>query len=324
MAELLTAKTRVVVVNDAPNLELRPRIHDYFGSQRPPYNAEVLDLSNDLTFLTTTTDPLNERVYLKAHQKAERHEKQIKNGDKERAQHEKLQLERLLDELRGPDWLKTLGVSGVTDTEKKRYEVKRSLFVREVKVLLDKFRRWKEGEKRRKQERQQALLERRQVDTSDEESRSSTTLPRRRNYVLVAAQSASRTGRSLAFPIGPDPITQDSEYVEVDTLASQQLISEAKLASVQHRQALAADLATRTSGIPEPTSQPFTSFFQKGHIRDAAMDVHRRGRRSYAFGVEVAAPAWEVDFELPDELLTEDAIRASQRRSRRIRRGAEE
>lgn len=65
----------------------------------------------------TSFNPLNEDVYLKIHSKAEKHEKQMKNSYRERAQHEKYQLEMLLDDLRCPDYLKTLGITGVTDTE---------------------------------------------------------------------------------------------------------------------------------------------------------------------------------------------------------------
>lgn len=299
-------------------------MHDYFGSQRPPYNAEILDLSVCLASLTATADPMNDDIYLKAHQKAERHEKQIKNGDKERAQHEKLQLERILEELHGPDWLKTLGVSGVTDTEKKRYEVKRSLFIHEVETLLGKFRRWKEGEKRRKQERQRALLDRKHTGTSDEESRSSTTLPPRRKYRPPTGKTDVWVNSYLSFPADVSPITQGSELIEVDTLASQQLIAEAELASINRRQPSGADLATRPSRALDAIPQPLTSFFSKRHIRDAAVDLRRRSRKSYAFGVEVVDPTLEVDFELPENLLTGDAIRASQRRSRRVRRGVEE
>lgn len=114
-------------------------------------------------------DPLNDETFEKAHRKAERHEKQIKNGEKEKAQHEKVQLDRLLEELRGPDWLRVMGVSGVTDGEKKKYEPKRALFIKEIKAMIEKFKHWKEEEKRRKLEREQAWQTEEEPEADEEE-----------------------------------------------------------------------------------------------------------------------------------------------------------
>jgi Something about silencing, SAS, complex subunit 4 len=182
-----------------------------------------------------TVDPMSEDAYLTVHRKAERHEKQMKNGDRERAQHEKYQLERLLEELRGPDWLKTLGISGITDTEKKRYEPKRLLFIRETQALIDKFKWWKEEEKRRKLQREQELLDEAE---NDEEQ-----------------QSVSRRSYS----------TQPPNSSELDALASQQLLEEAKSASKRKK------MAAQEVVLPPPAYKAFTSFFAKRHLRDAAV-----------------------------------------------------
>jgi Something about silencing, SAS, complex subunit 4 len=156
----LTGKTRIVLIDDTPNYEPPEPREDPFGSRKPLHNTQIITLAiPKLGKQSSNEDPLSEEAYSKIHRKAERHEKQMKNGDKERAQHERYQLERLLDDLRGPDWLKTLGISGITETEKKRYEPKRVLFIRETQALIDKFKWWKEEERRRKVEREQALLE---------------------------------------------------------------------------------------------------------------------------------------------------------------------
>ncbi|KAF2742599.1 hypothetical protein M011DRAFT_378260, partial [Sporormia fimetaria CBS 119925] len=105
---------------------------------------------------SSPTDPLPDTLYFPPHRRAERKEKQLRNIEKERAMHEKVQLERLLDGLLGPDWLKVMGVTGVTDGDRKEWEPKRDYFVREVEALVDKFRVWKEEEKRLRAEREAA------------------------------------------------------------------------------------------------------------------------------------------------------------------------
>lgn len=312
----------MVLVDDTPGFQPPPPQPDYFRNLQALHNSEVIDLEQYAVPAPSDEDPLADARYLKAHQKAERHEKQMKNGDKERAQHEKYQLERLLEELRGPDWLKTLGISGITDTEKKRYEVKRALFIRETKALIDKFRRWKEEEKRRKQEKQQHLLEEIEAEADgrhDEDRASSSTLRKRLRKTGPESRSRSRANSqplSTSAERGPDSS-------EIDALASQQLLEEAKFASLQRRK-----LTTQTSPrppvplLPHVFTKPFTSFFEKRHIRDAAVSGRNRGRKIYAFGQELPELD-DTDFELPHAILTEDAIKTSQRNRRRRMRSTD-
>ncbi|KAF2030084.1 hypothetical protein EK21DRAFT_66504 [Setomelanomma holmii] len=122
-------------------------------------------------------DPLADSCYFTQHRRAERKEKQLRNIEKERAMHEKVQLERLLDGLQGPDWLKVMGITGVTDGERKDWEPKRDYFVKEVEALVDKFRVWKEEEKRLRAEKEAALAAA-EVDEEDdgEETEESDTV----------------------------------------------------------------------------------------------------------------------------------------------------
>jgi hypothetical protein len=115
-------------------------------------------------------DPLADAVFFTHHRRAERKEKQLRNIEKERAMHEKLQLERLLDGLQGPDWLKVMGITGVTDGERKDWEPKRDFFVKEVEALVDMFRVWKEEEKRLRAEKEAALA----ADEEDDEDAEDT------------------------------------------------------------------------------------------------------------------------------------------------------
>lgn len=305
-------------MDDTPAFEPQSPQEDYFKTKQAPHKCQILDLEQYLTSPSGGKDPLADDVYLKPHQKAERHEKQMKNGDKERAQHEKYQLERLLEELRGPDWLKTLGISGITDTEKKRYEVKRLLFIREIKTLIDKFRRWKEEEKKRKIERQQQLLEDGDADQSegtDSRGKSSMT--------PVQKSQSRRTFAKLKTPSRPSSKAasvraggQSREVNEIDSLAAQQLHKEAQMATLHRHGPSSLALSVYAPTLP---SKPFTSFFAKQYIRDAAVSGRNRGRKIYAFGHEV--PDFEEqEYEMPDDILTEDTIKSSQRnRRRRVR-----
>jgi hypothetical protein len=119
-------------------------------------------------------DPLADTVYFTQHRRAERKEKQLRNIEKDRAMHEKAQLERLLDGLQGPDWLKVMGITGVTDGERKRWESKRDYFIKEVQALVDKFRLWKEQEKKVRAEKEAAQAARDDEDDEDDESESGT------------------------------------------------------------------------------------------------------------------------------------------------------
>jgi len=289
----LTGRTKIILIDNTPNFVPPPGRDDPFGTHKPLHNAQIIDLpSLKAPRRAAALDPLGGDAYLKIHRKAERHEKQMKNGDRERAQHEKYQLERLLDDLRGPDWLKTLGISGITETEKRRYEPKRSLFVRETQALINKFKWWKEEEKRRKVEREQALAE---------------------EAAELEAEDVSETGGSSQRSAS----TQPPNSSELDALASQQLLEEAKSAN-KRRKTAPPDVVPP----PPPVHKPFVSFFAKKHLRDAAVSGRQRGRTVLAFGHPIP-DLGEQDFILPEEYRTEDAIKSSQRSRRRRKRDTE-
>ncbi len=299
----MTSRTKVTLVDDTPNYEPPPPKQDPFGSRKPLHNVTLVDVPiPKLAKKAIVDDPMSEDVYLKVHRKNERHEKQMKNGDREKAQHEKYQLERLLEELRGPDWLKTLGISGITETEKRQYEPKRLLFIHETRELIKKFNTWKEDEKRRKLEREQELREE-AAEAGEQEQ-----------------QSASASQRSAS--------TQPPNSSEIDALASQQLLEEVKSATNKRKKTTANSAAVPVEVVnmlpPPPLVYiPFTSFFEKRHLRDAAVSGRQRGRTVLAFGHPVPETD-EQEFTLSDDVLTEDAIRASQRSRRRRRRDVDE
>jgi len=265
--------------------------------------ATPIDLpSFSSNYVSAIVDPLPDSFYFKAHRRAERKEKQLRNIEKERAQHEKVQLERLLDGLQGPDWLKVMGVTGVTDGEKKSWEPKRQYFIREVDALVDKFRIWKDEEKRLRLEREEKLAREEDEDDDGEDADGG------------AEDSESAESDTDAAPPSSD----------MDAWAARQLQQEAR-ASLIKRPASRAKQKQR--GIepllpPEP-EKPFKSFFDKPHLRAQALGKQRHGRGVLAFGRPV--PQMDRrDFELPADLLTEEVVRANARKRRRMRRETKE
>jgi len=252
--------------------------------------------------ISTNVDPLPDSFYFKAHRRAERKEKQLRNIEKERAQHEKVQLERLLDGLQGPDWLKVMGVTGVTDGDKRSWEPKRQYFIREVDALVDKFRIWKEEEKRLRLEKEEKLAREEDEDEDEQD-----------------ADAGAEDSEDVDSDTDAAPPSSD-----IDAWAARQLQQEAR-ASLSKRPASRAKQKHRGFEplLPPDPEKPFKSFFDKPHLRAQALGKQRHGRGVLAFGRPV--PQIDLrDFELPADLLTEDVVRANARKRRRMRRETKE
>jgi len=241
-------------------------------------------------------DPLTDAVYFKAHRRAERKEKQLRNIEKERAMHEKAQLERLLDGLQGHDWLRVLGITGVTDSEARKYEVKRDYFVSEVNALVMKFKEWKEEEKRLKLEKEAALMAKEEGDEKEQDH---------------------------------EEADQDSDAElsssEIDASAARQLQMETSGSSAKDK---GIRVRQRVQALPPPPpiiyrpptpERPFTSFYSKPHLRASALGKQRHGRGTLAFG-QIVPELDEQDFVLPADYTTPEALRESARRRRRMKR----
>ncbi|KAF2674300.1 hypothetical protein BT63DRAFT_7119 [Microthyrium microscopicum] len=238
---------------------------------------------------TLTTDPLNDEIFFPTHRRAERREKQLRNIEKERAQHEKGQLEILLDSLQGPDWLRVMGITGITDGARKDYEPKRDYFIREVRGLLKKFQVWKEAEKRLQLEKAA-----REEDYEEESS------------VEPGTYNDS------------DGDSHDINSSDIDAWAARQLQQEAKIAS-KSRPRPSRPKAQVPPKPPEPP-KPFTSFYAKPHLRAAALSKGRAGRRTVLALGHPLPDMPEVEFGLPDYLLTPEALLANARKRRRRNR----
>jgi hypothetical protein len=247
-------------------------------------------------------DPLNDDYYLKSHNRAERKEKQLRNIEKERAMHEKVQLDRLLDGLKGHDWLKVLGITGITDGEAKKYEPKRDYFIAEVQALVDKFKEWKEQEKQQRLDKEAAQAAREEEAKDDEED-----------------EVADSEDESISPP-SSDLNASAARQLQRETASALKI----KLNFSKGKQTASA---TSTPKAPLPTyvapspEVPITSFYAKRHLRDAALGKSRHGRNVTAFGHPVPDLS-EREFELPEDFLTADAIRANAREKRRRKRAS--
>lgn len=298
-------------------------------------------------------DPLNEDLYFRAHRKFERQEKQLRNIERDRAQHEKQHVDRLLEELRSQDWLRVMGLTGVHENEKKLYEPKRQILIDELVVLVAKFQVWRDEERKRK------LAKEKHLQTGDPEA--DAHVPRhsrkRSRPVEDAAEESS--------PLPDTPSTPDPN--DVDAWAARQLHQETRSASVAKRRKSVSEnrkpkagraegddhsTATETKPntkrqktqhhppscidtppppalpaqfiYPPPPDKPFTSFFEQPHHREtalAAVNGTRRGRTHtiLAFGHPMPDVP-ERDFDPPEEILTDEAIYASQRQRRLLKR----
>lgn len=283
--------------------------------------TDVFDAQRiDFRFLETQTknrsveDPLPDKLFEPIHKRAERLERSIRNSEKGRAQHEKDQIIRLLEGLQGHDWLRVMGVSGITDTKKKVFEPAREYFIKGCQSILDKFRNWNLEEKRRKLEKERALAEQAEEELSGETDDLSQDDDE--DASEDGADNDEQAADGQDDEDGDDNTTQDdtSEGSSPAKQLRQEAMARSKIAAAR-RQSHAAP--TKISDMPKE----FKSFFNKKHERDGALNRTRRtGRKVLAWGHPV--PEFpETDFDLPEEYRDEETMISRARKKRRDRRG---
>lgn len=253
-------------------------------------------------------DPLSDVYLEQIHKKPERLEKTIRNSDKGRAQHEKDQVVRLLEGLQGHDWLKLMGVTGVTESKKKEFEPAREHFIRGCEVILDKFRSWRDEEKRRKLEREQALADAVGEDEVEEGEEEAEVMDQD-----TEVQSIEVDEEEGYLSDGDPP-----DYSDVDAMVARQLQEEAKARSALwggHPKKLHVP-----EYIPPAMEKDFVSFFTKPHLRTAALGRHRRSGRSVAAWGHPIPEVPVTDFDLPEEFRDEETLKLRERAKRRVRR----
>ncbi|KAK3709271.1 hypothetical protein LTR37_011009 [Vermiconidia calcicola] len=270
------------------------------GAQYPPTPSTLLNGSPALNLSTISntlpdhpTDPLPDSHYAKPHRRAERKEKQLRNIEKERAMHEKVQLDRLLAGLQAHDWLKVLGITGVTEGEARKYEPKRDFFIAEVKALVDKFRQWKEEEKKLRMGGARVVAKE-EEDEEEEDEEGSVEPPSSDLNASAARQLQQETIGALKSSTATASFNKHSKGKE---------------------------RAPPVTFQPPPPEIPISSFYAKRHLRDAALGKARHGRNVTAFGHPIPELR-EREFELPDDYVTEDTLAANARERRRRKRAS--
>ncbi|KAK8072026.1 hypothetical protein PG996_005374, partial [Apiospora saccharicola] len=265
-------------------------------------------------------DPLADEHYEPAHRRAERLEKSIRNTERGRAQHERDQIVRLLNELQGHDWLRTMGVNGVTESRKKTFEPARDHFIHGCQAILEKFRNWTQEEKRLKLERERALAEREagsegSEEPSESEEDADEVGDSEQDDEMISADSDREIPDSVSDGDPPD-------HSDVDASIAKQLheeaLARAKYAAPTGARRSRADLPPHPDFWEPP--REFTSFFSKRHEREVALRKSRRGRVVMAWGHPI--PEFEEDdFDLSEEYRDEDYMKSRARRKRRDKRG---
>jgi hypothetical protein len=301
--DILNLDTPIIIIDSAKTTKQPPpprklNGHEYPLKEFPDslfdglYNAQRVDFS----FLDKNykgeggEDPLSDEYFESIHRKPERLEKTIRNTDKGRAQHEKDQVIRLLEGLQGHDWLKLMGVSGITESKKKEYEPARDHFIKGCQSIIEKFRTWREEEKRRKLEKELAMAEAEEAEEEVEED---------------------------GYLSDGDP----PDYSDVDASAARQLQEEAIARSAPPTKA-----SERRSKVdlvpaaPHEIEKDFKSFFPKPYLREAALGKHRRsGRSAAAWGHPVPEVPY-TEFDLPEEFRDQETLKLRERGKRRARR----
>lgn len=259
-------------------------------------------------------------MYESVHRKAERVEKHIRNTERGRAYHERAQVARLLDELQGHDWLRTMGVSGVTTSQKRKYEPARHYFISGCEAIIDKFKQWTREEKRRKAEKDRALAERAaaDVDDSDDQSAAEMTIGRRgrRKYAAAGSNSLIKIMLRITSDASPEKDGRRRKasritIVRGDTNDEQQ---EGNDNEAEHAGEVAAP------STPPPPPKEITSFFKKQYERKLWLNRQRPpGRKAMAWGVLIP-DLTNREFVLGNEILDQETVKVREK-ARRERMG---
>lgn len=253
-----------------------------------------------------SVDPLADDLYIRPHTSMGREEKRLRNVERDRAAHDKQRYEDRLEKLRGLDWIKTFNLGriavklGTTEMEKRKAGV-----IKWHESLLDKFKAWKEEERRRK------------LALGGRMSRSLTNSQDRETAEFEDQVWQATCGEEVD---DQEPEEKDIYAIAVDSDEEGDNLHRPK----QHRYIPKSLKPPHRPGAAEsqkkkqPGPKPFTSFYENPHMRQAVLNTSRKSSRNLKpFGVPLPELE-EKEFELPDEYYQKTArhLRARRRVSK--------
>lgn len=262
----------------------------------------------------TPEDPLPDSFFEPVHKRAERLERSIRNTEKGRAQHEKDQVIRLFEGLQGHDWLKVLGVTGVTETRKKTFEPARQHYIRGCQAIIDKFKNWSLEEKRRKLEKEQARAGPEEDEEVDGEGETDEEFEPYEEQVSQESKDGTSEGADGSSIAGTSDASSPAKQLQEEAMARSKLSSKTTRATARPE-------SLRPPAPPSPPKE-FKTFFSKRYERDSAVNRTRRaGRKVLAWGLPIPDFA-ESDFDLPEMYRGEETLRLRARKKRRDKRSS--
>ncbi|TLS22794.1 uncharacterized protein PpBr36_05577 [Pyricularia pennisetigena] len=328
---LLEPHTPIVIVDD-PKVERDRKDHrkvesfairsysdDLFANLVDTQVFNLDFLQNQLSLDDDHTDPLPDALFEPVHKRAERAERSVRNTERGRAQHEKEQIIRLLDGLQGHDWLRVMGVSGITETKKREFEEPRQHFIRGCEAILDKFRQWGVEEKRRKLAKERAVAQAARAESEESASEEDADNEDVGEEQEEEGEEEEDDDDDNADEENNEEVPDSEAESDIEASIAKQLSDEAQARARSRKQHQRPHAPMESLDLLPP--KPFTSFFEKKYQRDAALSKNRRkGRTVLAWG-HVVPEMGEMDFELPEEFLDEETLRRNARRKRRDKRG---
>lgn len=277
---------------------------------RIPSTSDVLVQTVDLESETRsghsrlaklTTDPLADDLYIKPHRGMGREEKRLRNVERDKAAYDKQRYEERLEKLRGTDWIKTFNLGGITvKLGNAEMEKRRQVVIKWHESLLEKFKAWKEEERRQKAAKGGRLS--RSITNSQERG---------------TAESEDLHGQAARNDDDGQIYEEEDIYAIVDdsddagdnSYHSKQYRHTSKPSKGVHRFPYAESPKKKQSDL-----KPFTSFYGKSHMRLAAISTGRKSSRNLtAFG-EPLPEIEEKEFLLPDEFFQQTARHMRARR----------
>lgn len=221
------------------------------------HDTKQFDLGFHLHKLPPSTDPLPDSLYEPAHRRFTRAEKSVRNQDKDRAQHEKDRVMQLLNGLKGHDWLKVLGVTGITEGKKKDFESARAYFIAGCENILERFRLWKEEEKKRKLEKDMVHTEPLEEDEAEDDV-SDGDPPDYSDVDASAARQLHDEAIARMTPATPRPPVDLSRPpgAEFTSFFDKPRVREASLR--KHRRSTRSEIQAFGQPIPEVEERDFT------------------------------------------------------------------